>query len=213
MVQDYYLELTEIAKGYLEGRFGVDALDRTTDEIRRDLIRHRERIKPLEPDDVLRFLEDCDLVKFARFDPELDEARSALNEVRTMVQETVPTVSSGMTSIAATPGDDAVATSAGEKSASVDGSADANGSADAQGDASGAKGGEAPAGSDASSQVLKGSDELASAEGAARAEGSPTSASDAERASSSSSSSSAERPASADASPKTPVTSQGEEQA
>ena len=215
MVQDYYLELTEIAKGYLEGRFGVDALDRTTDEIRRDLIRHRERIKPLEPDDVLRFLEDCDLVKFARFDPELDEARSALYEVRTMVQETVPTVSSGMTSIGAAPGDDAVATSAGEKAASVDGSGSA--------DANAAKGGEAPEGSDASSRDLKaantdtntdtntdakGSDELASAEG------SP--ASDAERATSSSSSSSssaAERLASAQASAKAQATSQGEEQA
>ncbi|MCA9659136.1 MAG: hypothetical protein KC486_12390 [Myxococcales bacterium] len=90
LVQDYYLELTEIAKGYLEGRFGVDALDRTTEEIRRDLIRNRERIKPLEPKDVLRFLEGCDLVKFARFDPELDEARAALGEVRTMVEETRP---------------------------------------------------------------------------------------------------------------------------
>lgn len=170
MVQDYYLELTEIAKGYLEGRFGVDALDRTTDEIRRDLIRHRERIKPLEPDDVLRFLADCDLVKFARFDPELDEARSALNEVRTMVQETVPTVSSGMTSVGATPGDDAV--SAGVKAASVDAKENA--------DPKGAEGAEGPEGSDASSQDLKdlkdasadakSSDELASATASAGAE-------------------------------------------
>lgn len=94
MVQDYYLELTEIAKGYLEGRFGVDALDRTTDEIRRDLVRHRERIQPLDPEAVLRFLEDCDLVKFARFDPELDEARTALGEVRTMVEDTKPIAAS-----------------------------------------------------------------------------------------------------------------------
>ena len=94
MVQDYYLELTEIAKGYLEGRFGVDALDRTTDEIRRDLVRHRELIQPLEPDAVIRFLEGCDLVKFARFDPEIDEARTALGEVRTMVEETQPAAAS-----------------------------------------------------------------------------------------------------------------------
>jgi lipase chaperone LimK len=41
--QDYYLELTEIAKAYIEGRFGVPALDRTTDELRRDLERPPRR--------------------------------------------------------------------------------------------------------------------------------------------------------------------------
>ncbi|MEZ4447933.1 MAG: hypothetical protein R3B09_00550 [Nannocystaceae bacterium] len=90
LYQDYYVELTEIAKGYLEGRFGVDALDRTTDEIRRELVRSGDRIKPLSPDEVVRFLQECDLVKFARFAPEVDEARGALGRVRTMVEETKP---------------------------------------------------------------------------------------------------------------------------
>ncbi|MCB9700581.1 MAG: hypothetical protein H6711_01675 [Myxococcales bacterium] len=90
LVQDYYLELTEIAKGYLEGRFGVEALDRTTDEIRRELKRRADAIAPLQPSDVIDFLEGCDLVKFARFDPDVDEARGALAQVRTMVEETKP---------------------------------------------------------------------------------------------------------------------------
>jgi len=88
--QDYYLRLTDIAKAYLEGRFGIDANDRTTDEIRRELMSRGQRISPLSADEVLRFLQDCDLVKFARFAPPLDEAREALLTVRGMVDRSRP---------------------------------------------------------------------------------------------------------------------------
>lgn len=83
---DYYLQLTEIAKGYLEGRFGFEALDRTTEEIRRELTRDSRRLEPLSVDEVVRFLQGCDLVKFARVRPDADEAREALSKVRTMVE-------------------------------------------------------------------------------------------------------------------------------
>lgn len=89
-VQRYYVELTEIAKGYLEGRFGVEALDRTTDEIRRALLTEGHRLAPLAADDVVAFLQNCDLVKFARFTPPTDEARGALVTVREMVQVSIP---------------------------------------------------------------------------------------------------------------------------
>ncbi len=89
-VQRYYVELTEIAKGYIEGRFGVDALDRTTDEIRQGLIQDGARLAPLSPDDVIAFLQHCDLVKFARLAPPDEEARGALGTVREMVHESIP---------------------------------------------------------------------------------------------------------------------------
>ncbi len=88
--QDYYLQLTEIAKAYLEGRFGIDALDRTTDELRRDLERAADQLAPLKPPELIRFLQACDLVKFARFAPPADEADAALQEVRSMVTVTSP---------------------------------------------------------------------------------------------------------------------------
>lgn len=91
-VQRYYLELTEIAKGYLEGRFGVEALDRTTEEIRRALLTDGKRLAPLSPDAVVEFLQRCDLVKFARFTPPDDESTEALETVREMVQRSIPTV-------------------------------------------------------------------------------------------------------------------------
>jgi hypothetical protein len=90
-LQRYYVELTEIAKGYLEGRFGVEALDRTTDEIRRALLTNADRLAPLSTVEVVEFLQRCDLVKFARFAPPTDEARGALSTVREMVQASMPT--------------------------------------------------------------------------------------------------------------------------
>src|SRR5205085_4866898 len=88
--QDYYLQLTEIAKGYIEGRFGIDALDRTTDELRRALEQAAAQIAPLKPKELVRFLQACDLVKFARFAPPGEEAEAALAEVRKMVDVTLP---------------------------------------------------------------------------------------------------------------------------
>jgi hypothetical protein len=88
--QDYYLQLTEVAKAYVERRFGVLALDRTTDEIRRELVREGDRIAPLSADDLVAFLQRCDLVKFARFAPETDEAQHELGRVRDMVETTRP---------------------------------------------------------------------------------------------------------------------------
>ena len=89
-VQDYYLQLTEIAKGYLERRFGVPALDRTTDEVRRDLLRQAARIEPLTPTELIEFLQRSDLVKFARFHPEETESREALGFVRGAVERSKP---------------------------------------------------------------------------------------------------------------------------
>ncbi|MCX4246052.1 hypothetical protein [Paraliomyxa miuraensis] len=91
-VQRYYVELTEIAKGYLEGRFGLDALDRTTDEIRRALLDDAKRLAPLSADAVVEFLQRCDLVKFARFSPPDEESHEALELVRDMVKRSMAAV-------------------------------------------------------------------------------------------------------------------------
>ena len=88
--QAYYLALTEIARAYLERRFGIPALDRTTEEIRRALVRAGPRIAPIDPDAFVRFLQRADLVKFARMDAELDEARAAAAYVRDLVEKTRP---------------------------------------------------------------------------------------------------------------------------
>ncbi|MCA9696254.1 MAG: hypothetical protein KC431_01930 [Myxococcales bacterium] len=84
--QEFYLRLTEIAKAYLGERFDFEALDRTTEEIQ-DLLRSGAvRLDPLRTDEVLTFLQDCDLVKFARLSPRDEETLEALDVVRGMIE-------------------------------------------------------------------------------------------------------------------------------
>lgn len=109
---DYYVQLTEITKAYLEGRFGVEALDRTTDELRQALLREGARIAPLQPAEVIAFLQECDLVKFARFAPEIEAARGDLTRVRAIVEQTRPDLAPS-TAAPASPGAPAAAGAAG----------------------------------------------------------------------------------------------------
>ncbi len=88
--EDFYVQLTEIAKGYLQERFGVLALDRTTEELRVVLERDAERIAPLSAREVIAFLETSDLFKFAGFEPREDEPLEAVAKVREMVDRTAP---------------------------------------------------------------------------------------------------------------------------
>ncbi|GEM_PF-505629 len=83
--QDYYLRLTEIAKRYLGARFGFEALDRTTEEIQALFDDGEIQIDPLDPAQISMFLQDCDLVKFARLSPPAEEALAALDVVYDMV--------------------------------------------------------------------------------------------------------------------------------
>jgi hypothetical protein len=88
--EDFYVQLTEIAKGYLQERFGVLALDRTTEELRGMLERDEDRIAPLTAKEVLLFLETSDLFKFAGFEPKEEEPLDAVAHVREMVDRTAP---------------------------------------------------------------------------------------------------------------------------
>ena len=81
----YYLDLTDITKAYIEGRFEIAAMDRTTDELRELLVKGDANLGPLSATDVLAFLERSDLIKFARVSPSSDEAREDLESVRDLV--------------------------------------------------------------------------------------------------------------------------------
>ena len=86
--KEYYSALTDILRTYIDGRFGVGAMEMTTDEI-------IEAIKSLDLTqklamDVLNVLRDADLVKFAKAMPEAAENESAFSKVYYFVEETKP---------------------------------------------------------------------------------------------------------------------------
>lgn len=84
-VKEFYSSLTDIAREYIEGQFGVNAVEMTTDDI-------LEEIKPLhfsqETYDKLKdTMEVADLVKFAKYSSSNLESENAMNSMTEFVNE------------------------------------------------------------------------------------------------------------------------------
>ncbi|UCH84208.1 MAG: hypothetical protein JSW50_00535 [Candidatus Latescibacterota bacterium] len=79
----HYTLVVDVLRQYLENRYGVMAMDRTSDEILWDLARIRVEIEDLEP-----MLNEADLVKFAKHRPDIGVAKTLLETARTIVVRT-----------------------------------------------------------------------------------------------------------------------------
>ena len=89
-VKEHYSLLTGILRGYLERRFGIHALEQTSDEI-------IEQLKMLQLSngtlqDTASLLSISDLIKFAKADPGIDLHAQAIERVRSFVKETTMTM-------------------------------------------------------------------------------------------------------------------------
>lgn len=85
----FVVEVSEAARNYLEGRFGLRAPERTTEEFLAELAgsvaldgRHKELLAD--------FLTRCDLVKFARVVVDQSELQALHQAAVRLVEETVP---------------------------------------------------------------------------------------------------------------------------
>jgi len=85
-VKEYYVELTEIVREYLEGRYRILALESTTEEIIEDL--RNKDITAEQMAQLQDLLQRADLTKFARFRPGPEENRKGLDVSRNFVQMT-----------------------------------------------------------------------------------------------------------------------------
>ncbi len=85
-VKDYHIRASEIFRTYIERRFQVSALEMTTADIMPDL--KMEGLEAPILDGFGRFLEGCDLVKFAKHRPDDDSSRAMLGLGRGLVQGT-----------------------------------------------------------------------------------------------------------------------------
>ncbi len=84
----YYSRLADILRAYLEGRFQIPSLDRTTGEITAAL---KAGPFPVDQRMALReVLDNSDFAKFAKGDPEVNERLKDLERVRGFVQDTRP---------------------------------------------------------------------------------------------------------------------------
>ncbi|UQA62580.1 hypothetical protein [Polyangium aurulentum] len=84
----YFDRVSDCVRKYLGARYGFDGLESTTDEMQRTLARVRPPVQGL--DTISRFLEECDLVKFARVVPGENDCLAALDRGVTIVRNTTP---------------------------------------------------------------------------------------------------------------------------
>jgi hypothetical protein len=90
-IEPFYVELSGIVRRYIEDRFNLKAPERTTEEFIREAANSRVLSSPhqlLTRD----FLEQCDLVKFARHEPESGDMKNAAASAERLITETIPVV-------------------------------------------------------------------------------------------------------------------------
>ncbi len=87
-VKEYYSEATEIVRRFFEGRWGIDALELTSDEIMKHMKNVAESQKVWK--EMQSFFTTADLVKFAKYNPTPEEHEHELKEAYEIVRAMVP---------------------------------------------------------------------------------------------------------------------------
>jgi hypothetical protein len=85
-VKEYHIEVSEILRTYVERRFSVPALEMTTREVAQGL--EAVGVHTDTREGLRRFLDRCDLVKFAKVRPDAERSRSVLELGRELVRHT-----------------------------------------------------------------------------------------------------------------------------
>ncbi len=88
LVKEYHTKITEIIRRYFEERFHILALESSTSEIMEQL--NRVVLPDGIYDSVKNFLENADLVKFAKFQPLPSINEEMMNQAVNIVENTIP---------------------------------------------------------------------------------------------------------------------------
>ena len=83
----FYYQLSEIVRAYIEKKFTLAAPEMTTEEFLNTLARDRTAL-PYDADQLRVFLESCDIVKYAAFKPQREDAEQTLETARAFVNKT-----------------------------------------------------------------------------------------------------------------------------
>lgn len=86
-VHEYYFELSDIVRQYLENRFKLRAPEMTTEEFL-SMLRHTDKLHSEHKSLLTEFLSHCDMVKFARYHPAEKEIESSYESARRLVEQT-----------------------------------------------------------------------------------------------------------------------------
>ncbi len=87
-LKELYIELAEILRRYLGARFAVETFEKTTMEILEALRSVRAPVKATAM--ASQFFAACNLVKFAKYRPGLEETRDTVQKAYALIDETRP---------------------------------------------------------------------------------------------------------------------------
>ncbi|MCX5693235.1 MAG: BatD family protein [Candidatus Omnitrophica bacterium] len=90
LIKEYYIRLSDIIRTYIEDRYSIFAMDRTTWELFQEM--KSKRIERLHVDRINDFLEDCDMVKFAKYMPSHKEIEEVYKRAEEIVDITTPKI-------------------------------------------------------------------------------------------------------------------------
>ncbi len=105
-VKVFHIRLSETIREYVGNRYGFDSLELSTEELVVEL--RNRKIAALMFDSIIEFLNETDLVKFAKLIPTLDESRGLLRQGFAVVEHTTP--QPAVTTTAPTKDEDAAPT-------------------------------------------------------------------------------------------------------
>jgi hypothetical protein len=86
-IKEYYAKVSDILREYIKHKYGIPATELTTNEL-------IDKMKELDIDaatwiqNIYEFLYDCDLVKFAKYQPSEDVTRLLINRAKEIIEAT-----------------------------------------------------------------------------------------------------------------------------
>jgi len=86
-VKTYYQKLSNILRTYIEGRFGLQAPEQTTEEFLNDL-KSDSSFQDQHQSLLKNFLKHCDLVKFAEHTPQEEDVQKTFDSCKSFIIET-----------------------------------------------------------------------------------------------------------------------------
>jgi hypothetical protein len=84
---EYYDRVGDAVRQYFGSRYGFDGLECTTDEMLSEL--RRSALAGVSLEEIAIFLQQCDLVKFARMTPSQEDCQKALGDAEQLVRKTM----------------------------------------------------------------------------------------------------------------------------
>jgi len=87
LIKEFYYEISNIMRHYIEDRFGLSAPEQTTEEFLLSISKNGYFDSKTQQC-FSSFLEHCDMVKFAKYAPETAEIQQAFNVTRDFIEGT-----------------------------------------------------------------------------------------------------------------------------